>query len=292
MFPFNSLFNVDQTSAPGSETTERLRRKLSGKVREGHKWIATVNPVTPFQGREQADRWARPVWMGDKIRRAQAPWASHVSCMTAFHRRGQLEREARSCLCEVPTDKYCWNVMEYFLTLWRHHNTKQALDERVSIMWNCSGELSDPLPEEQLDNVAVIYFTPNKGCITHEKTVFSPTRYKSLHGGNNCWRRHVDIIRATLQPVFSALQQQQIAITKWGRKRVIMSTHSSVFRRFPLSTVNFHEWQAAQHLLHYLQREYNVPLNPTTVKARAPKTCYNRRWRHLFGNWRRWKWVQ
>lgn len=256
MFPFNSLFNVDQTSAPSSETTERLRRKLSGKVREGHKRIGTVNPVTPFHGREQADRWVRPVWMGDKIRRAQAPWASHVSCMTPFHRRGQLKREARSCLCEVPTDKYCWNVMEYFLTLWRHCNTKHGSGSESlhyvkpfwCVIWPITWRTARQCCWDLL-------YTHQRLHNTHEKTVFSPTRYKRLHGGNNCWRRHVDIIRATLQPVFSALLQQQIAITKWGRKRVIMSTHSSVFRRFPLSTVNFHEWQAAQYLLHYPMRE-------------------------------------
>lgn len=58
----------------------------------------------------------------------------HASCMAAFQRGGQLEREARSRLGQVPTDKYCRNAAEYFLTRLRHQTG--ALDQRVAVMWN------------------------------------------------------------------------------------------------------------------------------------------------------------
>lgn len=64
---------------------------------------------------------------GNMIRGVQEPFASHISCMTAFHHGGWLDQEARSYLCEVLTAKYCRSGLEYFLSLLWHHDTKQLL---------------------------------------------------------------------------------------------------------------------------------------------------------------------
>lgn len=63
----------------------------------------------------------------NKVGRVQEPFASHISCMTAFHQRGRLDQEVRSYLCEVLTAKCCRNGTEYFLALLWHHDTKQLL---------------------------------------------------------------------------------------------------------------------------------------------------------------------
>lgn len=56
MFSFNSLFNADQMSAPGSETTELLERKLSGEDYAAERGtLGLQQPLTPFHATEQAD---------------------------------------------------------------------------------------------------------------------------------------------------------------------------------------------------------------------------------------------
>lgn len=64
---------------------------------------------------------------GEKVGKVQEPFASHISCMTAFHHRGQLHQEVGSYICEVHTAKCCRNGAEYFLALLWHHDTKQLL---------------------------------------------------------------------------------------------------------------------------------------------------------------------
>ena len=62
---------------------------------------------------------------GEKVGKVQEPFASHISCMTAFHHRGQLRQEVGSYICEVLTAKCCRNGAEYFLALLWHRDTKQ-----------------------------------------------------------------------------------------------------------------------------------------------------------------------
>lgn len=151
---------------------------------------------------------------GNKIGRVQAPWASHVSCMTAFHHRGQLKREAGSCLCEVPTDKYWRNATEYFLIWLWHHDTKHGSGSANLYYVKPFGALWGLLTEaRRWSGQLLLWFTLHLQTTrlrnTCGKAVFFLSSIKACMvaaaAWHQRWRRHADIIRATLQPVFSTL---------------------------------------------------------------------------------------
>lgn len=88
--------------------------------------------------------------------------------MTAFRHCGQLEREVGSCLCEVPTDKYCRNAMQHFLT-WvttlRHHDTTYGSGSASLYYVKPFGTLFGPLTEAQVDGGA-----GSQGCFDLQYT--------------------------------------------------------------------------------------------------------------------------
>lgn len=129
MFTFNSylLFNVVQTQVPSFEIIELLL----GKMSLGGGGTCSHQTKTPIQwkgtmGLQKPTRWHLSTLpssqahmrthsaYGNKVGRVQAPFASHISCMTAFHHRGQPDQEVRSYLCEFLTAKYCRNGTTYF----------------------------------------------------------------------------------------------------------------------------------------------------------------------------------
>lgn len=59
------------------------------------------------------------------------PFASHTSCMTAFHHRDPPDQEVRSYLCEVLTAVRCSDGTKYFLSPSWRHGTEQLLRRRV-----------------------------------------------------------------------------------------------------------------------------------------------------------------
>lgn len=59
------------------------------------------------------------------------PFASHTSCMTAFHHRDPPDQEVRSYLCEVLTAVRCSDGTKYFLSPSWRHSTEQLRRRRV-----------------------------------------------------------------------------------------------------------------------------------------------------------------
>lgn len=171
--------------------------------------------------------------------------------MTAFHRRGQLEREARSCFCEVPTDKYCLNAMEHFLTRLRHHHTKYSSGSVSLYYVKPFGTLSGPLTEALVDSGASsqcccdLQYMYRKQRLrnTSEKNSIFPPQYNSPDGGTSA---EEDPLTSSVQHYslcFLCYCESELLSQNEPGKRVIMSRRGSVFCGFPPSTVNFHEWQ-------------------------------------------------
>ena len=132
------LLSADQTSAPCFEKTELLFGKMScggGPARLVRKhlhngkaqWDLKSQLVDTFPHQRAAKRRRTHTHSayGEKVGKVQEPFASHISCMTAFHHRGQLRQEVGSYICEVLTAKCCRNGAEYFLALLWHRDTKQ-----------------------------------------------------------------------------------------------------------------------------------------------------------------------
>lgn len=133
------LLSADQTSAPCFEKTELLFGKMScgggpcsPRTQTPTQWKGTMGlekPTrwhlsTPASSQTQTHTHTHSAY-GEKVGKVQEPFASHISCMTAFHHRGQLRQEVGSYICEVLTAKCCRNGAEYFLALLWHRDTKQ-----------------------------------------------------------------------------------------------------------------------------------------------------------------------
>lgn len=94
------FFSIDQTQAASFEIICRAylgENVIGGAVHIIRKhqhngkaqWVLKGNSLTPFYITELPNTYTYRAYV-TKVGRVQEPFASHISCMTAFHRRGQL----------------------------------------------------------------------------------------------------------------------------------------------------------------------------------------------------------
>lgn len=132
------VYKVHQTAAFGEKSWEAPVRFIRKHLHNGKAhYDLKVISMTPFHTANRPN-WDTSGVYATKVWRVHEPFASHISCMTAFHHRGRLDEEIRSYLREVLPAKCVTNGIQYFLTLLWHHNTRQLLWVSGSLLFGIS----------------------------------------------------------------------------------------------------------------------------------------------------------